>query len=229
MLKIPFLRIESSLSLQDQPESTVEMVQLHLRSFNCTTVWDLPLYSFYLTYIVKKAKIPRILKLPLCWNTPVRCIAASARSAAAAATHPWNPCQHRAVSLSRFWLPQLPVSAVLAVFVLVLRLRFPSLGGVRSTRRPPPTGPAERRQPCCRSRLTPRRHSSGWGFALGRSRVFLLFPTLLEFNTSLFTGPSVAAAVALSVSFLSLFFFSLSLSPQHTTFTRLSFKQPLKA
>lgn len=111
--------------------------------------------------------------------------------------------------LSRVFIQQLQKWAVLAVFVCV---SAPALLPVAYWCQPahrPPVRPREH-SPAA----TAHRHPRDWGFLLDWLKR-LLFPTLLEFNTSLFTGPRVASVSLpppLSFSFFFLF-------PQHTFFT----------
>lgn len=158
-------------------------------------------------YQLKKTPVRRI---PVTDTPAVAVAAAVAAAAAAVATHPWNPCQHRAMRLSRFRIPQLPEWAELAVFVCVSApARLPVALWCQPAHCPPIR--PEEHSPAA----TARRHPSDWGFLLDWVKC-LLFPTLLEFNTSLFTGPRVAA-VSLSLSLLPFSFYLsvFSLSTAH--------------
>lgn len=91
--------------------------------------------------------------------------------------------------------------AGLAVFVCV---SAPALLPVALRCQPahcPPVRPVEH-SPAATAQ---HRHPSDWGFLLDWLKC-LLFSTLLEFNTSLFTGPHVAPVSLPSSSFLSAFF-----------------------
>lgn len=183
------------------------------------TIFSLPLID-----LSKKGKIPRILTLPICWKTLVRCIPATA-----AATHPWNPCQRSAVSLSRFRLPQLPASAALAVFVLVLRLRLPSLRAVLL-----PPGRQSAGSPAAAAHRLPAGTAAAEVSLLDGVECFCCFPHCWNSTPACLLVPAWLLPSLSPFPFYLLFFLSSSLShslshsPQHTASSRLSFKQPLK-
>lgn len=179
------------------------MISARFHSFTLQDVWcsNASTYStffqfFILPGIKGKHIASKVSDQALYLKTKMSCIPVASSPTAT----PWNSCQHGAMRLSRIWIPQLQKWAALAAFVCV---SAPMLLPVALWCQPahqPPIRHVER-SPAA----TAHQHHGDWGFLLDWMKC-LLFPTLLEFNTSLFTGPNVAPG-SLPL-YLSLLFFS---------------------
>jgi len=135
----------------------------------------------------------------------IKCIPGSSCQAA----NPWNSCQHGAMMLSRIFIQQLPNQPELAVFVCDSAPAGLPVALWCQPAHLPPVSPVEH-SPAAIAHKHPR----DWGYLMDRLKC-LLFPTLLEFNTSLFTGPDVALVFPLSPLSFTLSLYSMCAQHPH--------------